>query len=272
MPPGAHHTSPADDHARSGRAAVAIVLARGGSKGLPSKNALLVAGLPCVAWTLREARAARTVARVVLSTDDTELARIGRDEGIEIVARPADLATDSARIDDAARHAIEAIDPARGATIAHGDANERTPVVILYGNVPVRPSGLIDRAVDLLVRAGADSVQSYAPVGKHHPWWTARVDAATGLVRPWEGDVLNHGVYRRQDLPPAYIPDGGVLVVTRAALFGRVPGVTPGSHSFFGHDRRGVLTAEGEVIDIDTAVDLAVADATLSARMAGGLP
>ena len=88
----------------------------------------------------------------------------------------------------------------------------------------------------------------------------------SGSVSPWEGDVLNHGVYRRQALPPAHIPDGGVLVVTRDALFHRVDGVEPGPHSFFGRDRRGVVTEEGAVVDIDAPIDLVVADALLRAH------
>jgi CMP-N-acetylneuraminic acid synthetase len=95
-------------------------------------------------------------------------------------------------------------------------------------------------------------------VGKHHPWWTVRVDDKG--VRPWEGEVLYHGVYRRQDLPPAYVPDGGVVVVTRHSLLGGEGG---GPHAFLGVRRRGVTTREGEVIDIDSPLDLIVADAVL---------
>lgn len=231
---------------------MAVILARGGSRGVPRKNAAPVAGRPCIAWTILAALEARTVSHTAVSTDDAELAGIARGLGAAVIDRPADLAGDTARVDDAARHALGAL-PA---------GSPGSPVVILYGNVPVRPAGLIDRAVELLVRTGCDSVQSYAPVGKHHPWWTARLDEA-GAVRPWEGEVLNHGVYRRQELPPAYIPDGGVLVVSRRALLGEVPGVRPGPHAFFGADRRGVITGEGEVIDIDSKLDLLVADAVL---------
>ena len=75
--------------------------------------------------------------------------------------------------------------------------------------------------------------------------------------------MLNHGVFRRQDLPPAYIPDGGVIAVTRAALFHRIDGVADGPHAFFGRERRGVVTEHQAVIDIDTRVDMFVADAVL---------
>lgn len=232
--------------------ALAIILARAGSKGLPGKNLAIVGGRPCALWTIDDALGAKSVSRIAVSTDAPELQALAFERGVDVVARPAGLATDTATVDDAARHAAASLGE-RG-----GD-----PIVILYANVPVRPAGLIDRAVGQIIETGADSVQSYAPVGKHHPWWTARIDASSGAVRAWEGDVLNHGVFRRQDLPPAYVPDGGVLVVTRSALFHRVAGVAPGPHAFFGKERRAVTNPEGAVVDIDSRLDLLVADATL---------
>jgi CMP-N,N'-diacetyllegionaminic acid synthase len=238
--------------------AIALVLARGGSKGVPGKNVANIAGKPCIAWTIAHAQAAKHVARVVVSSDDPRAIAVARACGCEIVERPAELASDTARIDDAARHAIFAIEHARDATQVRVDV----PIVVLYANVPVRPDGLIDRCVQLLVESGCDSVQSYQPVGKHHPWWTARV-GDDGCVSPWEGAVLNHGVFRRQDLPAAHVPDGAIIALTRRALFCEIAGVQAGPHAFFGKDRRGVVNAEGSVVDIDTRYDLLVADAVL---------
>lgn len=251
-------------HTHSGKfgapTALAIVLARGGSKGVPGKNLAAVGGRPCVAWTIEAAKDAHGVAAVILSTDDPRIAEIGRAMGANVVLRPATLATDTARVDDATRHAVAEWEHQTGTT-----QEPTRPVVILYGNVPVRPPGLIDRACGLLVESGCDSVQSYAPVGKYHPWWTARV-GEDGAVKPWEGEVLNHGVHRRQELPPAHIPDGGVLAVTRRALFLQIPDVRPGPHAIFGRDVRGIVNAEGEVVDIDSRIDLLVADAILRER------
>lgn len=230
--------------------ALTLILGRAGSKGVPGKNTAIVGGRPCVMWTIDHAREAHRVARVAVSTDDEQMQRMAIDSGVDVVARPAALAADDATVDDAARHAVDALGWTDG------------PVAILYANVPVRPAGLLDRAVGLLEETSCDSVQSVARVGKHHPWWTARVEDDARLA-PWEGDTLNHGVFRRQDLPPAFVPDGGALVVTRAALFGEIPGVPPGPHAFLGADRRAVATDEGEVIDIDTGIDLIVADALL---------
>jgi len=243
--------------------AIAVVLARAGSKGVPGKNRAMVGGRPCALWTVEAALAAESVRAVVLSSDDESLKELARPLGVRIVDRPAALASDAATVDDAARHAVEAMERA---------GVECGSTVLLYANVPVRPDGLIDEAVRMLDESGCDSVQSYCPVGKHHPWWTVRVDGANaatpGAVRPWEGETLYHNVYRRQDLPPAFVPDGGVCAVTRRALFREIKGVAPGPHAFLGRDRRAVITAEGAVVDIDSKIDLLVADAILREREA----
>jgi CMP-N,N'-diacetyllegionaminic acid synthase len=239
--------------------ALAIILARGGSKGVPGKNIAPIAGRPCIAWTIDAARQASSIARIIVSTDALPIAAVARDLGAEVVVRPAELASDTARVDDAARHAL------LQAEAGHPGETAYRPIVLLYANIPLRPPGLIDRAVALLQHSGADSVQSYSPVGKHHPWWMVRLDGG-GRISPWEGDLLNHGIHRRQDLPPALLPDGAVIALTRPALMMEVPGIHPGPHAFLGLDRRGIVSPEGSVVDIDTPVDLLVADALLRDR------
>ncbi len=246
--------------------AVAIILARGGSKGVPGKNWASVGGRPCVAWTIDAAmvaRAAGCVGVVAVSTDDPRVAEIAHHMGAEIVHRPATLASDTARVDDALRHAV-------GDLVARKvvRASASTPIVMLYANVPVRPAGLIEEAVGLLTRDGCDSVQSFQPVGKHHPWWTCRV-GANGAVGAWDGGEMFHGCFRRQDLPAAHMPDGAITVMTKRALFGEIDGVAAGPHAFLGRDRRGVINPEGSVIDIDTRLDLRVADAILNEQREG---
>jgi len=227
-----------------GRRVLAVIIGRAGSKGLPGKNALPLAGRPMICHTIQHAQQSSTVDRIVVSTDGESIAEAARSMSMEVVDRPAELADDQATVDAAVRHAVEAL----------GD--ESPIVVILYANVPVRPDDLIDRAVEVLSRTGADSVQSYAEVGKHHPWWMVRLDGA-GRVRPYD----DHAVYRRQDLPPLHLPDGGVIAVTRESLFATDP---DDPHAFLGGDRRGVAIRPGEVIDIDDAADLALAESRLS--------
>jgi len=135
-------------------------------------------------------------------------------------------------------------------------------VVILYGNVPLRPVSLIDDAIEKLIATGADSVQSVCPVGKMHPYWMKRVG---GADHPDDALMMyeDNAVYRRQDLPPVYMLDGGIIAVTRANLITVVEGEP---HAFLGRDRRAVVTSPGEVIDIDSDVDLEYARALLQRR------
>ncbi len=229
-----------------------VIIARAGSKGLPSKNTRVIAGRPIIAYSIEHAQESSYCDRIIVSTDGAAIAEAATNAGIEVINRPPELADDLATVDSAVRHAVEK------------SRDGAQCVVILYGNVPVRPPRLIDRAVEALIEQDADSVQSYAPVGKHHPYWMVQL-SDDGQVNAF----IPNTVYRRQDLPLLFLPDGGVIAVTRDSLF-RVDPNQP--HAFLGTRRFGIRNDEGAVIDIDHAVDLAVAEAVLqsSGSAAGG--
>ena len=234
--------------------ALGIVLARGGSKGLPRKNALPVAGKPMLAWSLEHALNSKYIERVVLSTDDDELAAIAQSLEVPVVRRPDDLAHDTATVDAAARHCLAQLEM-QADSIA---GVETKHLAILYGNVPVRPADLTDRALSTLIDTGCDSVQSVYRVGKTHPYWMKTVtdDRDGGAL----GMYIENNIYRRQELPPVYMLDGGVIALTRAAL---LTVATDQPHAFLGPDRRAVITEEGAVVDVDSLADLRVAEAIL---------
>jgi N-acylneuraminate cytidylyltransferase len=226
--------------------ALAVIIGRAGSKGLPGKNAKLIAGKPMICHTIDDALAAKPIGRVIVSTDGKAIAAAASKMGIEVVDRLAELASDTATVDAAVRHAVEHI----GAT--------ESIIVILYANVPVRPDDLIDRAMRELLDSGADSVQSYSDVGKHHPYWMVTLDDNLRVAAH-----VPNTVYRRQDLPKLYLPDGGVIAVTRKSLFTVIKGQP---HAFLGKDRRGVISPSGSVIDIDSPADFAFAESILCAQ------
>ena len=222
----------------------AVVIGRAGSKGLPGKNAKDLAGRPMICHTIEDALQAELVDRVLVSTDGEAIASAAEAMGVPVISRPPELANDTATVDSAVRHAVDTSD------------DPADVFVVLYANVPIRPPELIDRAIRRLLSSGGDSVQSYSPVGKHHPYWMNTLDG--------ENRVLPHvvnAVYRRQDLPSLLLPNGGVIAVTRASLFTVIEGEP---HAFLGKDRRGIITPEGSVIDVDTPLDFTVAEAILS--------
>ena len=225
---------------------IAVLIGRAGSKGLPGKNTLELCGRPIISYSIDDAKCAQTVDRIVVSTDSREIASEARREGVTVVDRPADLATDTATVDSAVRHAIENV------------GGDEEIIIILYAKVPLRPDDLIDRAVRTLIETGADSVQSYCDVGKHHPYWMVSLDEKRRVIQHHPSRA-----YRRQDLPKLLLPDGGVIAVTRESLFTVVENEP---HAFLGTDRRGIETEPGEVIDIDTPADLRLADVALIAR------
>ena len=226
-----------------------IILARAGSRGLPGKCMRDLLGRPMIAYTFDHARAATRLTDCLLTTDAQPAKTLAREANFFVVDRPAELATDTATVDAAARHATGVWEQ------VHGQAVD--VVVLLYANIPHRAPQLIDRAVAHLQATGADSVRSVAPVGKHHPDWLHRL----------EGDRMiqyrANSIYRRQDLEPVYYHDAAVCAVTRASLFGALE--TPDDHqSFLGADRRAIVQRPDEAVDVDEPLDLIIAEAIMS--------
>lgn len=228
---------------------IAIILARAGSKGLPDKCVLPLCGKPVLAYTLSHAQQSRWVEEVVLTTDSPRAAAAGQAAGAFIVERPPHLAGDSATTQDAARHALETYEQASG--------EEAGVIVVLGGNVPIREDGLIDRCIDRLLGTRCDSVQTVAPVGKHHPDWMYRIDDGhMNQFRP-------NNIVRRQDLEPLYCLDGAVVVVRRELLLSPETAANP--TAYLGQDRQAVIQEQASV-DIDTLEDFYQAEAMIRVR------
>lgn len=234
-----------------------VILARAGSKGLPDKCVRSLWGRPVIDYTLDHALGSRRLNALVLSTDSSAAAQIAKARGVEVFDRPAELATDRAPTDAALRHAVEAWEARNRRSV---DA-----VVMLYGNIPLRPARAIDDAVDQLQRSGCSSVRTVVPVGKHHPDWMFRLDG--DRMRP----VRENGAYRRQDLEPLFQPDGAIYVVTRAALFAAAAEPADGQ-AFLGDDRRALVLREEDTVDIDGPADLCRAEALLRMRSVRNTP
>lgn len=228
---------------------VGVIIARAGSKGLAGKHTRLLCGKPVIAYTIEAALAAARLDKIVLTSDDPQVLEIATGYGISVLDRPAELASDTATVDAAVRYACDQLMARDG---LRGDI-----VVILNGNIPIRPPGLIDMAIEHLLKHGGDSVQSYSPVGKMHPDWMVTLAGDRVALN------CEKAIYRRQDLRPMFMPNGGVLVITRQSLY-RPPDHPEDFHAFLGKDRRGIVHPDSDlIVDIDQASDLYVAEAVL---------
>ena len=128
-----------------------LIPARGGSKRLPHKNRLPLNGKPLLAHTIEHARASRMVTRTVVSTEDSEIARIAEQYGSEVVRRPLELASDTATSESVLTHVLES-----------AEAKGYSPdlIVFLQCTSPLRESDDVDNAINTLLKTGADSIFS----------------------------------------------------------------------------------------------------------------
>lgn len=230
-----------------------VILARAGSQGLKNKHLLELLGRPVIAYTFDHARAARRLNRVVVSSDCATILQLAQQQGFHTIVRPAELAGNEASVQAAMLHAMRTAEQ-------RGDFRADA-LVVIYGNIPVRAPGVIDRALEMLEKTGCDSVRSWCPVGKWHPAWMARLEG--DRVVP----LQSGSIHRRQDLTPLFLHDGAVVAVRRASML-RAQEHPDDPHAFFGLDRRGFATEAGDTVEIDQLRDLYWAQAVLRQRNA----
>lgn len=187
---------------------IGLIPARGGSRRIPRKNLRLLGGRPLLAHTVEVARRARRLAGLVLSTDDEEIAALGRTLGVAVpFVRPPELAASDTPMLATVQHALRWLEA----------AGERVDAVcLLQPTAPFRTADQIDGCIDLLERANHDAVVTIVPVpAEYHPDWAYR-RRPDGTLRLWTGG--RDPVSRRQDLEIAYCRSGDVYVTRRDAI------------------------------------------------------
>ncbi|MGW0413859.1 cytidylyltransferase domain-containing protein [Streptomyces collinus] len=261
----------ADHDAPAVRRVLAVIPARGGSKGVPAKNLAPVGGVPLVARAVRECRAARLVTDVVVSTDDPAIAAAARQAGAEVVLRPAAIAGDTATSEAAVLHAMDVHEALHG-TAVHA-------VLLVQCTSPFLLGEDIDGVASAVVEHGADTALTVAPF--HGFVWrdaadelparpaadAARPVSASGTravvaaadgpaAAPAGGYGVNHDKSfrpRRQDRPQDLLETGAAYAMDAA-------GFREHRHRFFGRTEP-VRTDPARVLEIDDPHDLARARA-----------
>ena len=219
-----------------------VIPVRGGSKGIPRKNLRDVGGKPLVVWTIEQALEAKDV-RVVVSTEDEEIASVARAAGAEVIDRPAELAQDTTATEPVIVHAMDYLRDKEG--------YEPEFVMLLQATSPVRRPGTIDRAIAQARETGVDSLVGTVPQTPFL-WWTAR----DGHGPTADFDVDHRP--RRQELAPDQFRyrETGSLYVTKPWVYRERNNRIGGKIGLFVMD-------EVEGIDIDGPLDLALAGKTL---------
>jgi YrbI family 3-deoxy-D-manno-octulosonate 8-phosphate phosphatase len=221
---------------------LAIIPARGGSKGIPRKNIRPFAGYPLISYSIAAAQQAEQVTRVIVSTDDEEIAATGRQYGAETpFFRPAEFAQDNTLDLPVFEHALD--------WLAQNEGYHPQVVVQLRPTSPVRPTGLVDEAVRLLLdHPEADSVRGVVPAGQNpHKMW--RIDPKTGRMKALlqvEGidEPFNAP---RQVLPPVFWQTGHIDAIRPDAILQK--------HSMSGEIVLPVYIDSRYTVDIDNPFD-----------------
>ncbi|MFG0885955.1 cytidylyltransferase domain-containing protein [Vibrio sp. CJQ_6] len=212
----------------------ALITARGGSKGLPRKNVLPLKGKPVIAWTIEASMKCPQIDRVVVTTDDEEIADVSRKFGAEVINRPSHLATDEATSEAVISHAIAELEKTENITT----------IVLLQPTSPLRNSSHISDALALHNEQGATcTISVFEP--SHCPAKAYRLNE-NGTISGLYGAAAPYT--RRQDLPTTYQPNGAIYIfsVDSFKQFNQIPR----------EDVYPYEMSEKQSADIDTLEDL----------------
>jgi N-acylneuraminate cytidylyltransferase/CMP-N,N'-diacetyllegionaminic acid synthase len=229
-----------------GKRILALIPARGGSKGLKRKNIRLLSGRPLVAWAIEQAKGSGYIDRIVVTTDDSRIAAVSRRYGADVpFMRPRKLATDSSRGMDVILHALDRVE---------GSGDKYDVFIYLQPTSPLRSSKDCDKAIELFFSKKAKAVISVCKC-EHLP-----LQANT---LPWDGnmkDFLDPSVVNknRQEFPEFYRMNG--------AIFMADCGYIRKGHNFFGNKTFAYVMPKERSVDINDDMDLEFAKFMLKRR------
>lgn len=231
---------------------LAIIPARGGSKGIPRKNIKELAGKPLIGWSIEAALEANATKRVVVATDDSEIAQISKKYGAEApLLLPSELTQDDSSILDVIKYVLEWFKKEKGEDYAQ--------VLFLEPTSPLRTPRHIKEAIDLFNKKEADSVVSVMRVPGHFsPHWQFVVDDNNEL-NIFTGENIKNIIPRRQQLPATYTRDGAIYLFKSNLLFNKTP-------SIYGERVFAYVIDPKYTVDIDEPSDWDIAEKKMRER------
>lgn len=223
---------------------LAIIPARGGSKGLPGKNIKELAGQPLISYAIETAKKSKYITRIIISTDDYEIAKIARQYDGEVpFMRPKELATDTAKAIDTYLYTIDELNKNSSELIEE--------FIVLQPTSPLRSTGDIDGAIEMFKKNRADSVISVVEA-EHPPNWYKKITTEGKLKNYFE---INNNL-NRQEYEKTYIPNGAIFIFRYSILKEKKSYYTDNTYPY-------IMTRENS-IDIDDLLDFKLAETLIS--------
>jgi CMP-N,N'-diacetyllegionaminic acid synthase len=227
----------------NGKTFLAVIPARGGSKRLPRKNVLKLAGKPLIAWTVEAAKNSKYIDRIIVSSDDTEILQIADDLKVENIKRPDKLANDTSSTFSVVEHVIR-------------QCNSNFDfILLLQPTSPLRNAAHIDEAIELLMKRDADAIISVCET-EHSPLWANTLPDNGSMEAFVPQDFINT---RSQDLPK-YFRLNGAIYICNTDKFKQCQTLLIDSNIY------AYEMTQASSVDIDTQIDFSLAEIQLNAN------
>ena len=224
---------------------LAVIPARGGSKGIPRKNIKLLEGHPLIAYTITPALNSSFITDLIVSTEDREIAEISEKYGTRVpFLRPFELATDKALAIPTIQHAVLEAEKLYNKVYEY--------VLMLQPTCPFTTVNDIDKSIQKLIDSNADSVISVKDAGAYHP---ARMKIVSDEKLLLDYDKEEIEMLSRQNLPVVYIRSGDIYACKRNILMEK--------NSFKGNISRPYIITGERTINIDTSIDWLLAESIM---------
>lgn len=221
---------------------LAIIPARGGSKRLPRKNILDLAGKPLIAWSIEAGLRSKYIDRTVVSSDDDDILTISKYYNADAIQRPEELAGDSSTTFDAIKHAIESF-------------SQYDYIILLQPTSPLRDNNHIDEAIELLMAKDAEAIVSVCEMD-HSPLWSNTLSKDGNMDGFLRDEIKNQ---RSQDLEKYYRVNGAIYICNTAKLLEEKTFFINDSIFAYKMDRK-------SSVDIDEEIDFKLAHLLLTER------
>jgi len=224
---------------------LAIIPARGGSKGLPGKNIKNLCGKPLIAWTIEKALKSKYLDEVIVSTDSEEIAKVAKQYGANVpFLRPAELATDTATTFSVIEHTVSFYKEKLN--------KEFDYIVLLEPTSPLREDDDIDLAIEKLLNSNAKSIVGISKTESQNPAFLVLLDE-NGFLRGYEDK--NMKVLRRQDIKEVYFFEGSIYISKTDALLSK--------KTFYHNKTIGYITPKWKSLEIDDIYDFIMVEAII---------